>query len=675
MADNKKFYLDKTGLDTLWGKICENFLPQKGGTITGTLGFSGTTYPHIYGNGSYLGLGYKTNSSQVVVDSESLRRGANNTVKLGSASYPWNMTYTSGLTIKGTDNANENSINFTRSTFNYIYSPAGSNIGIHPGGISKTSTTGYKFDATSFYPGVNNTYNIGTNSLKWANVYANNFIGNASSATRISKTISLSSNSNTNTGKYRKFGTIDVSSGAWTYGGGLFHIYTNESFDLDGLLACHIRTSSTIENESVSLYWLSLNSDNMSDCISVVKTENGKFDLYFKAKNNYMSLVVECYTQIPEKITLSSAGSWVDSPGTIRATSILNNVSKFRTNTINVASNVSGVKYYKLTGLKTDTSYGNKSILIQTRNGSSIILTSSTSDSTKVFYAHKFGDTNVASKITNIYYDTTNSDIYLKLSAYFNSITVSDLTNSGSLLELTNVSTLPTSNLTEIVIHEFLNSNNYSKYALPLSGGTLNTNSYIKLPNTSSIIHTTDTTSNAVASIMWYKGTATDSTKNYAAQFGWHNTGGTNGNGAAYIIPNPQDIDPWTGQTGLYITETNLKFNNKEVSVAGHTHNYAGSDSAGGPANSVKITPNSNNVACELWFCDSSRTLNKGTITYDNDLRYNPSTNQLMLGNINANTATPTTANVIIDGANKKISVGSSFMQYNSTTGCLEITA
>ena len=94
-----------------------------------------------------------------------------------------------------------------------------------------------------------------------------------------------------------------------------------------------------------------------------------------------------------------------------------------------------------------------------------------------------------------------------------------------------------------------------------------------------------------------------------------------------------------------------------------------------GTISNVKITPNSDNVACELWFCDSSRTLNKGTITYDNDLRYNPSTNQLMLGNMTATTAAPTTANVVIDGANKKISVGSSFIQYNSTTGCLEITA
>ena len=125
---------------------------------------------------------------------------------------------------------------------------------------------------------------------------------------------------------------------------------------------------------------------------------------------------------------------------------------------------------------------------------------------------------------------------------------------------------------------------------LPLSGGTLNANSYIKLPNTSGIIQTTNTGSNAVDSIIWYKGTEKDSTKKYSADFGWHNTGGTNGNGAAYIIPYPHDSDGWLGQNGLYITETNLKFNGKEVSVAGSTHN--------GPADSAsKLTLNPTGLA------------------------------------------------------------------------------
>ena len=186
------------------------------------------------------------------------------------------------------------------------------------------------FDATftgNILPSGNASKNLGSSSYKWNNVYAEDFNGNATSATKISKIVSVLSNSNTNTGKYIKFGTIEITK-AWEYAGGLFHIYTQESFALDGLLACHIRSSSTIETESVSLYWLSINKSSMLDSISIVKTANGKFDLYFKANEHYMSLMVECYSQVPDKITLSSSGSWVDSI-TPRATSSDGRIYKF----------------------------------------------------------------------------------------------------------------------------------------------------------------------------------------------------------------------------------------------------------------------------------------------------------------------------------------------------------
>jgi hypothetical protein len=46
-----------------------------------------------------------------------------------------------------------------------------------------------------------------------------------------------------------------------------------------------------------------------------------------------------------------------------------------------------------------------------------------------------------------------------------------------------------------------------------------------------------------------------------------------------------------------------------------------------------------------------------------------------MIGGMTSNVTAPTTANVVLDGTNKKLSLGESFIQYNSTTGCLEITA
>ena len=93
---------------------------------------------------------------------------------------------------------------------------------------------------------------------------------------------------------------------------------------------------------------------------------------------------------------------------------------------------------------------------------------------------------------------------------------------------------------------------------LPLDGGTMNYNANIKF-NHGAAIFTTATTSNAIKSIVWYKGSTQDSSKNNPATFGWHNIGGS-GTGAAYIVPYPHDADPWGGTVGLYISETSLKF-------------------------------------------------------------------------------------------------------------------
>ena len=111
----------------------------------------------------------------------------------------------------------------------------------------------------------------------------------------------------------------------------------------------------------------------------------------------------------------------------------------------------------------------------------------------------------------------------------------------------------------------------HSHSYLPLAGGDMNSAAVIKFPNNGAIVQTTNSTSNAVNTINWYKGASKDSTKTYGAQIGWHNTGGS-GSGAAYIIPFPQNAEPWGGSVGLYISETKLKFNGTEVSLSGHTH-------------------------------------------------------------------------------------------------------
>ena len=78
--------------------VAGNYLPLSGGSLSGQLGFSGTKYPHIYGNGTYLGLGYKQDTSQVVIDSTSLRRGANtSSMTLGTTSYRWSKGYITSM--------------------------------------------------------------------------------------------------------------------------------------------------------------------------------------------------------------------------------------------------------------------------------------------------------------------------------------------------------------------------------------------------------------------------------------------------------------------------------------------------------------------------------------------------------------------------------------------------
>ncbi len=118
---------------------------------------------------------------------------------------------------------------------------------------------------------------------------------------------------------------------------------------------------------------------------------------------------------------------------------------------------------------------------------------------------------------------------------------------------------------------------------LPLSGGTMNANSTITLPNSSLIVKQTSTTSNYVAGIVWYKGTTSSST--YDAQIGWHNTGDTSG--GITILPYATTSSPWEKAVGLYISKSTFKWENNTIlhsgnwstycAAASHTHSYASS--------------------------------------------------------------------------------------------------
>jgi hypothetical protein len=105
------------------------------------------------------------------------------------------------------------------------------------------------------------------------------------------------------------------------------------------------------------------------------------------------------------------------------------------------------------------------------------------------------------------------------------------------------------------------------------------TASTIKFPADGGIIQTTATTSTAVSLINWYKGDSKDTNYSYSSQIGWHNIGDTDG--AIYLIPNPQNTQPWFGTVGLYIGKNTLKWNNQGIihsgNIGSQSVNYANS--------------------------------------------------------------------------------------------------
>ena len=207
-----------------------------------------------------------------------------------------------------------------------------------------------------------------------------------------------------------------------------------------------------------------------------------------------------------------------------------------------------------------------------------------------------------------------------------------------------------------------------------LQDGTLNSRSILPISN--------NTYSLGSASYKWANVYATTFTGNltgnaYSASYININNSPNNGDFPLTFVSNTT-----TGNQGLYVsTGKSLTFNPstgnlKATTFTGNlTGNVTGNADTATKASTVAIAANSADVACELWFQDSTRDGSRGKLTYDNDLRYNPSKNTLMIGGMTSSVTSPTTANVVLDGTNKKLSLGESYIQYNSSTGCLEIIA
>lgn len=211
---------------------------------------------------------------------------------------------------------------------------------------------------------------------------------------------------------------------------------------------------------------------------------------------------------------------------------------------------------------------------------------------------------------------------------------------------------------------------------LPLTGGTMSGD--ITIPYGTSLIQTQREDSNYTVAVKWYHGGLSEA--KYDPHIAHHNVGDTDG--ATVIVPYPTETDPWNQQIGLYISKNLLKFNGTDISLNGHkhtkaditdfgsyyssttsrtantvlaapngsagaatfrklvaadlpshTHLYAKSETAGGPAYSVASVTGSVDKARNVWFSMDSDV---NRLAIDDSFLYNPSTKVLDVNTVNA---------------------------------------
>ena len=136
-----------------------------------------------------------TSETDTVLKSENLTfNPKNNVLSAGT------VTATKSLIIS--NNSNAKHILFSRGKdtdhpYNYIAAPEGGYICILPNGVSNSSTSGMQFTDEELRPATNAAYSLGTKSLKWDNVYANNFKGNLDWSYIINKPTSFTPSAHT----------------------------------------------------------------------------------------------------------------------------------------------------------------------------------------------------------------------------------------------------------------------------------------------------------------------------------------------------------------------------------------------------------------------------------------------------------------------------------------------
>lgn len=196
-----------------------------------------------------------------------------------------NVSLKGSLTLLGTLSENAR-INFSRGSnndypYNYITAPTGGIITMEPGGLACSSTTGYQFTSDELRPGKTDTYNLGTPTLMWKNIYATTFISGTGTSDFSAGII--------------KFDTINIptTSGGTTYGKGT-----------DGQV---------LKSNGSTVYWAS-DSNTDTKVTQTVTTSNISYPLLLAPSGQTTTTTTTAYfdsgvTLNPSTNTLSGIGN------------------------------------------------------------------------------------------------------------------------------------------------------------------------------------------------------------------------------------------------------------------------------------------------------------------------------------------------------------------------------
>lgn len=117
-----------------------------------------------------------------------------------------------------------------------------------------------------------------------------------------------------NSGKYKRFATIDCSNSTWSSFNGQFHICDTESSrKFVGTLHTRIRTGASLDTISGHLIWTAISQTSYIDCIVAVKVGSGIYDLYIKMPYNNTNLSISILSSSDiNKLTLHSGQNFVE---------------------------------------------------------------------------------------------------------------------------------------------------------------------------------------------------------------------------------------------------------------------------------------------------------------------------------------------------------------------------